>query len=70
MSLPQNAALRERRELLREIRRQAETSAERTRPGGDPATSQLAGAPDADTEQWTSFGRVGLDPLTSFRVAS
>lgn len=69
MSLPRDAGLRERRELLRDMRHQTENAAERVRPGGDPATSQAAGAPDADTGRWIAFGRVGVDPLIRFRVA-
>jgi hypothetical protein len=70
MSLPRDPGLRERRELIRELRRQGETASERLRTGGDPATSLAAGAADTDSQQWVVFGRVGLDPLAHFRVAS
>jgi hypothetical protein len=70
MSLPRDAGLRERRELGRELRRQTETAAERLRSGGDPATSWAVGAAQAEAEQWLAFGRVGLDPLARFRIAS
>jgi hypothetical protein len=70
MSLPRDPGLRERRELIRELRRQTETAVERLRSGGDPTTSLAAGASGAETGQWLAFGRVGLDPLARFRVAS